>query len=78
MAGLYDALGTAQMDAGKRGPARRNFARSLGWRRTRRAALLWAVSWLPTPVIRRLQAARARRRAESDEEQTGRPEGTAE
>ena len=77
MAGLYDALGTAHVDAGERGLARRNFARSLKWRRTRRAALLWAVCLLPAPVIRRLQAARAGRRAGSDEGQTGRPEGTA-
>ena len=70
MAGLYDALGTAHVDAGERRRARRQFARSLRWRRTRRAALLWAVCFLPAPVIRRLQAARRRPPADPGQEPT--------
>ena len=58
MARLYDQLGTAQMDAGERRPARRSFARSLKWRPSGRAALLWSVCLFPVPVIRALQAAR--------------------
>lgn len=62
MARLYDQLGTAHLDAGDRAPARRSFARSLRWRHSRRAAMLWAVCLLPSAAIRRLQAARAKER----------------
>jgi glycosyltransferase involved in cell wall biosynthesis len=63
MARLYDQFGTAQVDAGQRGPARRSFARSLRWRPSGRAALLWSVCLFPVPLIRALQAARGRSRA---------------
>ncbi|HOM16915.1 MAG TPA: glycosyltransferase [Thermoguttaceae bacterium] len=56
MARLYDQLGGAHLDAGDRRSARQNFRRSLQWRPSRRVRLLWAVSFLPVPLIRILQA----------------------
>jgi len=59
MASLYNALATAHIDAGDRRLARRNFARSLRWQFSRRAAVLWNICLLlPISVIHRLQAAR--------------------
>ena len=69
MASLYDELGTTQMDCGGLRPARRSFARSLGWKWTRRAALLWVVCWLPSSVIRRLQRLRSRQPGDDDPQQ---------
>jgi glycosyltransferase involved in cell wall biosynthesis len=66
MAKLYTDLGTAHLDAGQRTLARVNYASSLGWRRTRRTAMLWTISWLPLGVIRAIQAARQRRAAPRD------------
>jgi glycosyltransferase involved in cell wall biosynthesis len=63
MADLYRRLGTAHLDAGDRGLARRSFARSLRWHATAGAAVRWAACLLPAAAIRRLQAARARRRS---------------
>ncbi len=56
MARLYDQLGTAQLEAGDRRGARQSFRRALQWQPTGRARLLWLIGWLPSPVIRCLQA----------------------
>jgi len=66
MARLYDQLGTTYMDAGRRRPARQNFMRSLRWRLTARAALLWTACLLPHSTIRTLQRVRARMRRPTD------------
>lgn len=73
MAGLYDQLGAAYLDAGDRAGARRSFARSLGWRTSARAAALWVASLFPMPLVRALQA--MRRGAEASREQARRLNG---
>ena len=56
---LYDELATAYIDAGDRREARRNYAKSLRWHRTHRAALLWWICLVfPMSVVRSLQRIR--------------------
>ncbi|MGD9644487.1 MAG: glycosyltransferase family 2 protein [Pirellulales bacterium] len=50
MAGLYDSLGVAHLDAGEARLARSAFARSLGERFTPRGALLYLATLLPSQV----------------------------
>ena len=58
MAGVYDALGVAHLDACEARAARRAFARSLTERFTARGALLYLATWLPTGAREMLRQTR--------------------